>query len=105
VAVVVKPARRGQCPVCRYRWRLRADGTIQAHTLYSGRDPHPCDGAGQLPAPFNYHDCGECLEHRFRTPGLAEAFASVGIEHGESAGQTAVSYFAAYHDRGHRDSV
>ena len=22
--------KRGQCPVCRYRWRLRRDGTLQA---------------------------------------------------------------------------
>jgi hypothetical protein len=44
--------RRGQCPDCRYRWPLRADGTLGAHHLYSGSEPQPeCAGTGRLPAP------------------------------------------------------
>ena len=43
-------ARRGQCPVCRYRWRLRKDGTLQAHHLYSGSERRPeCEGSGKVP--------------------------------------------------------
>ena len=44
-------ARRDQCPVCRYRWRLRMDGTLQAHHLYSGSERQPeCEGSGKPPA-------------------------------------------------------
>lgn len=44
-------AKRGQCPVCRYRFRLRRNGTLQAHHLYSGsdRNPRACEGSGEMP--------------------------------------------------------
>jgi hypothetical protein len=41
---------RGQCPVCRYRYRLRAAGTVQRHHGYSGSDPLPdCRGSTMMP--------------------------------------------------------
>lgn len=41
---------RGQCPVCRYHYRLRANGAMQQHHGYSGYDPLPdCRGSGMLP--------------------------------------------------------
>lgn len=41
---------RGQCPVCRYSYRLRAGGSMQAHHGYCGRDPQPdCRGSGMMP--------------------------------------------------------
>ena len=38
---------RGRCCRCRYSFRLRADGSVQTHYLYSGSQKHdePC---GQL---------------------------------------------------------
>jgi hypothetical protein len=35
---------RGGCPMCGYRWRLRKDGAIMAHTLYAGGKPFGCKG-------------------------------------------------------------
>jgi hypothetical protein len=43
------------------------------------------------------------MMHVFRTPGLTEACASVGIEYGKSTGQMMHDYLAGYHDRGHRE--
>ena len=45
-------AKRGQCPVCRYRHPLRKDGTMQAHPVYCGSERRECDGGGQPPVPF-----------------------------------------------------
>lgn len=43
-------APRGQCPVCRYSYRLRSAGAMQRHHGYSGRDPLPdCRGSGMMP--------------------------------------------------------
>lgn len=96
--------KRGQCATCRYRWRLRKDGTVQEHHLYSGHDrvAEPCAGSGKPPRPFDPDECGDCFEHRLTTPGLAEACASVGIEHGKSAGAMLRDYLVQYHERGHQ---
>jgi hypothetical protein len=41
---------RGQCPACRFWWRLRADGTLGAHHLWNGSERQPqCAGTGELP--------------------------------------------------------
>ena len=41
----------GCCDACGFRHRLRKDGTMGAHYLYSGldRDARPCEGVGKLP--------------------------------------------------------
>lgn len=97
---------RGRCPVCRYSYRLRKDGTVQRHHGYSGRNPLPdCEGTGQAPLPWNPDQCGDCTEYRYMTPGLAEACASVGIEHGKDAGTMMFSVLSAYHHNGHRETA
>ena len=42
---------RGRCCRCRYSFRLRADGSVQTHYLYSGsqRTDEPCGGSGLMP--------------------------------------------------------
>jgi hypothetical protein len=41
---------RGACPVCGFRFRLRKDGTMQAHWLYgSVIGSGYCEGAGMQP--------------------------------------------------------
>jgi hypothetical protein len=35
-------AKRGKCPACGYRFRLRADGRLMTHTLYLGSVPFRC---------------------------------------------------------------
>lgn len=47
-------------------------------------------------------DCPACRAFLFETPGLTEACASVGIEHGKSTQRMLLEYLAAYHRRGHR---
>ena len=50
---------RGQCPVCRYSYRLRANGTMQRHHGYSGHDPLPdCRGSGMIPLGEEFADPG-----------------------------------------------
>lgn len=36
-----------KCSVCPYRIRLRKDGTVSEHTLYSGSTQHRCPGSGK----------------------------------------------------------
>lgn len=44
--------KRGTCPECGYRFRLRKDGTIGAHLLYGGpMGRRYCEGSGDRPAP------------------------------------------------------
>lgn len=43
-------AARGLCGECWFRWRLRRDGKLMAHTLYAGSEGFSCVGAGSLPA-------------------------------------------------------
>ncbi len=40
-----------RCRVCLYRFRTRANGTLQAHWIYDGSRTggHYCKGAGMLP--------------------------------------------------------
>ena len=42
---------RGRCSRCRYSFRLRKDGTVQAHYLYHGssKNEWPCGGSGLMP--------------------------------------------------------
>jgi hypothetical protein len=102
--VARKPDRRGACSKCGYSYRLRRDGTIGVHHLYCGSDrsPDPCEGSGKPPKPFDPNECGDCMEHRFATPGLAEACASVGIEHGKTTDQMLYEYLSGYHHRSHK---
>jgi hypothetical protein len=95
-------ATRGQCDVCGYRYPLRKDGTVQVHHLYCGSERYeePCAGSGKPPRPFDPNECGECMSHRFETPGLAEAAASVGIEYGRNL---MWDYLVAFHEAGHRE--
>jgi hypothetical protein len=96
-------APRGRCPVCRFRFRLRADGTMQRHRLYSGGGVRVCEGGGRPAVPYDPDTCGECLEYRFMTPGLGEACASVGIEHGRDGAAMLFDVLAAYHGNGHEE--
>ena len=62
----------------------------------------PLSWRGDEDGHVGYPDCVECFEH-MNQPGMLEAAASVGIEHGKSTGQMireAVDYF---HARGHPD--
>ena len=98
--------KRGQCPVCRFRVRLRKDGTLQSHHMYCGNEPQPdCAGSGGPPRPFDWRECGDCLGYASAQPMLAEAFASVGIEYGRSTAQMARDFFAAFHGRGHQEAA
>jgi hypothetical protein len=99
--------KRGQCSVCRYRWRLRKDGSLQEHYLYSGneRAEKPCAGSGKPPRQFDPNECGGCLEHLARQPFLVEACASVGIEYGKSTGAMLLDYFTRFHERGHQEAA
>lgn len=47
--------------------------------------------------------CPDCLQHYYATPLLAEACASVGIEHGKSSAEMLSQYLAAFHERGHKE--
>lgn len=98
--------KRGQCSVCRYRYPLRKDGTIQGHHGFHGHDPAPeCEGSRKPPRSFDPNECGECMAHRLSTPGLAEACASVGIEHGRSTDAMLWDYLALFHERGHKEAA
>ena len=97
-------ATRGRCPVCHHRYRLRKDGTLQAHHGYHGRDPAPeCAGSGQWPAVRDVMECGGCVKYLNSQPHLAGACASVGIERGRSTGQMLREYLEAFHGRGHQE--
>lgn len=96
---------RGQCPVCRYSYRLRADGAMQRHHVYSGTTKYLCEGSGGVPVPFDPETCGGCLEYRFMTPGLTEACYSVGIENGKDGAVLLHEVLEAYHRSGHREAA
>lgn len=96
-------APRGQCPVCRFRFRVRTDGTMQYHRLCSGTGARACEGSGKPAVPYDPDTCGACLEFRFTTPGLGDACASVGIEHGRDGGAMLYDVLAAYHRNGHKE--
>jgi hypothetical protein len=69
------------------------------HKLSAAVESH-CPGSGKLPLPFDPNKCGACMEHRFETPGLAEAASSVGIEHGRNL---MWDFLETYHKNGHKD--
>ena len=90
------PVRRDQCRVCERTNALRTNGTV-------GRHGQPaCPGTGHPPKRYNPNDCGACMEYAIGTPGLAEAAASVGIEHGRTPGETLRIHLAAFHRAGHQ---
>jgi hypothetical protein len=101
------PAKRGQCDVCRYRWRLRKDGTVQVHYLYSGHDraEEPCPGSGFLPRGTTPGECPACMawlrENRF----IVGACASVGISYNRSTGDMLRDFMNAFHARGHEEAA
>jgi hypothetical protein len=78
---------------------------MQEHHLYSGHDrvEEPCAGSGRPPLPFDPNQCGDCLTHAMN-PLLAEACASVGIEHGKATEAMLWDYLVQYHERGHQVS-
>jgi hypothetical protein len=45
-------------------------------------------------------ECAPCLQESM-TPFLAEACASVGIEHGKTTEEMLVAYLAQFHENGH----
>ena len=99
-------AGRGQCPVCRYRWRWRKDGTLQPHHLYSGSERRPeCEGSGKEPRPWDPHECTDCMVYLGAHPFLVEACASVGIERGRDTGSMLWDYLSDFHERGHQEAA
>jgi hypothetical protein len=97
-------AKRGQCDTCGYRYPLRRDGTMQTHHGYYGQERAPgCEGSGKPPRPFDPNDCGECMEHRFATPGLAEACASMSIETRKTGEALMWDYLVGFHENGHQE--
>lgn len=97
-------AERGTCSACGYRYPLRKDGTLQAHHGYHGQEPAPqCEGSGKPPEPFDPNICGECMEHRFSTPGLTEACFSVAIETRKTGEALMWDYLVRFHAAGHKE--
>lgn len=47
-------------------------------------------------------DCDKCIDY-MHTPGLAEACASVGIEHGKSTGEMLRISVEEFHKRRHKE--
>lgn len=43
--------------------------------------------------------CDKCLAHFFESPGMVEACASVGIEHGKSSGQMLQEFYEVHHKK------
>jgi hypothetical protein len=56
------------------------------------------DEDGRLGAPA----CPDCWDEMAK-PGLVEACASAGIEHGKSTGLMMKEYIDSYHARGHKE--
>lgn len=52
---------------------------------------------------LGYPACPECFE-KMTSPGLIEACASVGIEHGKSTGLMMREFIDRYHANRHKDS-
>jgi hypothetical protein len=100
------PAKRGQCATCRFRYPLRKDGTVQAHSgcIGSERQP-PCEGGGKPPVPYDPNLCGACQEYYWNTPGLSEAIWSVAIESPKSGEQVAWEFLEAFHEAGHQEAA
>ena len=100
-------AKRGQCSVCRFRFRLRKDGTVQEHHLYSGHDraEEPCAGSGKRPRPFDPNECADCMMHigRAAVPGGS---VRVGRDRrGKSTEAMLWDYLVQFHERKHQEAA
>ena len=95
--------KRGQCSVCRYRYPLRKDGTVQGH--HGRATGSPCGGSGEPPVPYDPNECGECMAYYYGTPGLVEAIWSVAIESTKSGEQLGWEFLEAYHEAGHVEAA
>jgi hypothetical protein len=99
-------ARRGQCAVCRYRFRLRKDGTVQGHGLYIGSEKQPeCEGSRKHPWTPGPGGCGACEAYVAAQPHLVGAAASVGISYGKSTGQMLREHLVRLHENGHQEAA
>lgn len=98
-------ASRGQCSVCLFRFRLRKDGTLMRHAIYSGNEGRTCEGSGKWPHATDPAECGACMAYAASRPHLAGAAASVGISYGKSTAQMLREYFASFHERGHEEGA
>lgn len=98
---------RGQCATCRFRWRLRKDGTLQRHWLYSGseRAAEPCGGSGRHPWTPGPDGCGACMAYVAARPHLIGALASAGISRGKSTGRMVREHLTDFHQRGHPEAA
>lgn len=98
---------RGQCPACRFSFRLRRDGTVQRHHLYCGSDRQleACGGSGRHPWTPGPAGCGACEAYVAAQPHLIGALASVGITHGKSTAQMIREHLGSYHERGHPEAA
>ena len=94
---------RGQCSVCRYRYPLRKDGTVQGH--HGRATGSACGGGGKPPVPYDPNTCGDCMAYLHGTPMLAEAIWSVAIESPKSGEQLAWEFLEAYHESGHTQAA
>lgn len=61
----------------------------------------PLEWFGDEDGRVGYPACEECFDY-IHTPGLLEACASVGIEHGKSTGLMLREFIDAYHARRHQ---
>ena len=114
-AAVRAVPRRGRCPYCGSRQRLRRDGTIGLHhTAYPALERTPCPGTGGPPQPVsfddrNWPDCGDCMWYLHGPDGIShavlwEGICSVAIENGRDPQVMYREFVTAYHDRDHQEA-
>jgi hypothetical protein len=94
-------SKRGQCDICRYRYPLRTDGTVQSHRGQATGSP--CGGSRRPPRRYDPNECGDCMEYYYGTPMLREAIWSVAIESPKSGDQLAWEFMESYHNAGHAE--
>lgn len=68
------------------------------------RKQKPLEWYGQEDGRLGYPACAKCLEYMNR-PGMVEACASVGIEHGKSTGQMLFEVTNHFHANGHMEDA
>lgn len=98
---------RGNCSVCRYRYRLLISGRLAKHYIYHGNVGRVCAGSHKptrlewVDARFGQEpDCDPCRAYLSRDH-MVGAAASVGIEHGMTTGQMLRTLAEQYHANGH----